>query len=111
MAKIDESTYEVTLHMHKTTIKHDLPIQIGFWVCLLAKMRMLEFYYDFLVKFFEKSKFKLSQMDTDSLYFAVGSESVEEILKTEMHSLYYRERHLWHLSEHCNSYMDEYVVT
>ena len=28
MAKIDENTFEVTLH--KSTIKHDLQIQIGF---------------------------------------------------------------------------------
>ena len=49
MSKINDSTYEVTLH--KSTIKHDLPIQIGFWVYSLAKMRMPEFCYDFLVKF------------------------------------------------------------
>ena len=51
MAKIGESTYEVTLH--KATIKNDLPIQIGFWVYYLVKMRILEFYFDFLVKFFD----------------------------------------------------------
>ena len=81
MAKIDETTFEVTVH--KATAKHDLPIQIGFWVYSLAKMRMLAFYYDFLVKFFKKSKFELSQMDTNSLYFVVSGESVEKTLKSE----------------------------
>ena len=64
MAKIDESNYEVTLH--KSTIKHNLPIQIVFCVYSLTKMRMLEFYYHFLINFFDLSKLDLSQMDTDS---------------------------------------------
>ena len=50
MIKIDDESYEVQLH--KATNKHNLPIQIGFWVYSLAKMRMLEFYFDFLVKLF-----------------------------------------------------------
>ena len=77
LTAINDELYEV--QTRKATINHDLPIQIGFWVYSLAKMRMLEFYYDFLVKFFEHSKFELSQMATDSLYFAVSGESVEEI--------------------------------
>ena len=58
MHKIDDSTYEFVLH--KPTVKHDLPIQIGFWVYQLAKLRMLQFYYDFLVKYFIKNKFELA---------------------------------------------------
>ena len=37
----------------------------------LAKMRMLDFYYNFLTKFFDQTKFELGHMDTDSMYFAV----------------------------------------
>ena len=109
MSKTDNSTYEVMLH--KSTIKQDLSIQIGFWVYFLVKMRMLEFYYDFLVTFFYKSKFELSQMDTDSLYFAVSSKSLGEIFKPEMCSAYYCERHLWLPMEHCDVCIDEYVKT
>ena len=76
----------------------------------LAKMRMVVFYYHTLVKFFEKSKFELSQMDTDSLYFAVGGKSVEEILKPEMRSAYYRERHLWFAYENCDGCINVYVA-
>ena len=109
MAKIDETTFEVTLH--KDTVKHDLPIEIGFWVYSLAKIRMLEFYYDFLVNFLDKSKFELSQMDMDSLYFAVSSKSLGEIFKPEMCSAYYCERHLWLPMEHCDVCIDEYITT
>ena len=109
MAKIDDSTYEVQLH--KATIKHDLPIQIGFWVYSLAKMRMLEFYFDFLVKFFDQTKFELSQMDTDSLYFAISEETLETILKPDMRSDFIQNRHLWLPSEHCDGCIADYVAT
>ena len=79
MSQINDDIYEVQLR--KATIKHDMPMQIGFWVYSLAKMRMLEFYYDFLIKFFDRTKFELSQMDTDSLYLAIAGETLETILK------------------------------
>ena len=66
MTQINDNLYEV--QMQKATINHDLPMQIGFWVYQLAKTRMLEFYYDYLLKFFDRSRFELAQMDTDSLY-------------------------------------------
>ena len=109
MAKIDDLWYEV--HLHKGTISHDLPIQIGFWVYCLAKMRMLEFYYDFLLKFFDRAKFELSQMDTDSLYFAIAGKKIEDILKPDMRSTYFRECHLWLPAERCDSCFNDYVTT
>jgi hypothetical protein len=74
-------------------------------------MRMLAFYYDFLIKFFDRSKFELSQMDTDSLYFAIAGDKIEDILKPDMRSTYFRECHLWLPSEHCDDCMEEYVTT
>ena len=48
----------------------DLPLQIGVAVYHLAKLRMLEFYYDFIDKYIDISDFELLEMDTDSNYFA-----------------------------------------
>ena len=109
MSKIDDSTYEFVLH--KSTVKHDLPIQIGFWVYSLTKLRMLQFYCDFLVKFFDSTKFKLAQMDTDSLYFGISGKALESILKPEMTKKYYEEPRLWLPSEHWDNCFDEYVST
>ena len=50
-------------------------------------------------------------MDMDSLYFAIGGATLETILKPEMHSKYYRERHLWLPSEHCDMCIEDYVTT
>jgi len=36
----------------------------------LAKLRILQFYHDFLDRFIDRGDFELMQMDTDSLYFA-----------------------------------------
>ena len=78
MHKITDTAYEIT--QHTKTITHVLPIQIGFFIYNLKKLQMLEFYYDFLIKFFGDNKFELSQMDMDSLYFAIFYKSMEDIL-------------------------------
>ena len=54
----------------------------------LANLRMLEFYYDFLDRYFDRHDFKLIQMDTDSnyVYIAIYAEQVEDIVHPELHS-------------------------
>ena len=42
---------------------------------------MLEFYYDFIDKYIDRKDFELIQMDTDSLYMALSSEKMDDILK------------------------------
>ena len=60
------------MDMKKKTIKFDLPLQIAFFVYQYAKQRMLEFYYDFMMKFVDRSDFEYLAMDTDSAYMAVS---------------------------------------
>jgi len=57
---------ETTLYKDKHI--QDLPLQVGIAVYQLAKMKILQFYYDFLDKFVSREDFQLIQMDTDSLY-------------------------------------------
>lgn len=54
--------------MTKKTIKHDLPIQLGFFVYQYAKMRMLAFYYDVVDRFVDRSDFCVLEMDTGNVY-------------------------------------------
>ena len=58
--------------------------QCGIAVYQLAKLRMLEFYYDFLDKYFSRQDFELCYMDADSLYLATSDDSLDEIAKPEM---------------------------
>ena len=50
--------------MKKSSIKHDLPVQLGYFVYQYAKMRMLAFYYDVVDHFVDRSNYCLLEMDT-----------------------------------------------
>ena len=47
----------------------------------LAKLRMLEFYYDFLDKYFSRQDFEL-------FYLAMSGDSLDEIVRPEMKQAY-----------------------
>ena len=52
-----EDTYEV--ESCKKTIELNLPIQVGYFVYQYAKLRMLQFYYDFLDKYLDRADFQM----------------------------------------------------
>ena len=56
LEELHEKTYEITFT--KREIKRDLPLQIGVAVYHLAKLRMLEFYYDFIDKYIDREDFQ-----------------------------------------------------
>ena len=78
----DYEFYEI--ESQKNKIKLDLPIQIGFFILQYAKLRMLEFYYDFLCKYVPRDKFQMLQMDTDSNYFSIAGETLQDVIKPEL---------------------------
>ena len=78
---ITEDTYEVA--SCKKTTNLNLPIQVGFFVYQYAKLRMLQFYYDFLDKYLDRSDFQMCEMDTDSGYIAISGESVKSKTRIE----------------------------
>ena len=72
--------YEVQMP-HKQVV-HDVPKQVGFFVLMYAKLRMLEFYYDCLDYYLNREDYELVQMDTDSIYFAVSYKLSNENLES-----------------------------
>ncbi|KAJ8021643.1 hypothetical protein HOLleu_38905 [Holothuria leucospilota] len=90
---IADDCYEVELA--KSTIKMDLPIQIGLFVYQYAKLRMLQFYYDYLCKFFDVNKWEYVEMDTDSAYISTAGNRLEDILKPDMTETFHNEKHFW----------------
>ena len=78
--------------LKKRQIKITRPYQCGISVYQLAKLRMLEFYYDFLDKFIDRRYFVLLQMDTGSFYFAMAANDLEEIIRPELRDLYAKEK-------------------
>ena len=62
--QIEENTFEV--QSCKKKIKLNLPMQVGLVVYQYAKLRMLQFYFDFMDKYLDCSDFKYCEMDTDT---------------------------------------------
>ena len=83
------------IEFRKKGIKIDRPFQVGIVVYQLAKLRMLQFYYDFLDKYIDRRDFELIQMDTDSMYFALSHDTLEAAVKPELLEEFEREKNQW----------------
>ena len=75
------------------------PYQCGIAVYQLAKLQMLEFYYDFLDKYFSRQDFELPYMDTDSFYLAMSGDSLDEVIRPEMKQAYETDKKNWLASD------------
>ena len=64
--------YEIREGKQKVSV--DRAYQFGIAVYQLAKLRMLEFYFDFLDKYVDRRDFEYCYIDTDSAYFAICGE-------------------------------------
>ena len=93
LENITEDTYQV--ESCKKSIKLNLPIQVGFFVYQYAKLRMLQFYYDFLNKYLERADFQMCEMDTDSAYIAIAGDSVESLIKPELRAQFEQDKCNW----------------
>jgi hypothetical protein len=91
--QLDEKTFE--LEMSKKTIRLDLPMKIGCFVYQYSKLRMLQFYYDFVNVFVDRRDFQYCAMDTDSAYIALSADNLEEVIKLDLCQLYDIERKNW----------------
>jgi len=76
------AAYEIMSRKPRVTIHR--PFQVGIAVYQLAKLRILEFYHDFLDHFIDRQDFELIQMDTDSLYFALSANKLDDVVKPEL---------------------------
>ena len=74
--------YEIQERKRKVEITR--PYQCGIAVYQLAKLRMLEFYYDFLDKYIDRQDFEYLYMDTDSAYFAISGECLRDVVRAEL---------------------------
>ena len=81
LESIAESVFQLTLS--KKSSKFDLPLQIAFMVYQYAKLRMLQFYYDFLDFYIERPLFQYCELDTDSAYLALARSTLDEFISPE----------------------------
>ena len=94
---ITDDLFEISCS--KTRVYCDQPIQIGFFVYGYAKLRMLQFYYDFLQKYLIRNCFELILTDTDSLYIAFARQQWMEMVKARYRQEFLRLRDQWLVPE------------
>ena len=62
----------------------------------LAKLRMLQFYYDSVLDhYIDRREYELIQMDTDSMYFALSYDTLEEAVKPELLNEFENNKKQW----------------
>lgn len=108
MDELDDDIFEIQLS--KQRIKLDTPIVIGFSILQLAKLRMLEFYYDLMCKFVHRKDFQYVTMDTDSAYFATSNE-FESIVIPEKKRQFYQEYDKWFVPPFCDRHKSDFIET
>ena len=86
---LDEVNGAYEIKEKKRSVNIRRPYQCGIAVYQLAKLRMLEFYYDFLDKYVDRKDFELIQMDTDSMYMALSDDCIDNVVKDEMKHEYF----------------------
>ena len=105
--KINDSLFQVELK--KAVQVHSLPIHLGFFVYGYAKLKMLQFQYNFMQKFLPYDSYELVEMDTDSSYFALSVENIEDAVKPELRREFYEHYHEWFPTESCNQHHQNFV--
>ena len=83
------------VELRKIKINIDRPFQVGIVVYQLAKLRMLQFYYEFLDFYLDRRDFELIQMDTDSMYFALSREKLEDAIRPGYETQFEEEKKRW----------------
>ena len=82
LTELPDGYYEV--EKTKKKINLDLPIHLSVFILNYAKLRMLEFYYDFLDYYLRCEDFEVLEMDTDSNYLGLTGENLEDLIKPEL---------------------------
>ena len=104
---VTDDAYEI--EMNKSVVKYTLPLHIGFFVYQYAKLRMLQFYYDFVDRYIERPLFQYCEMDTDSAYIALAGDTIDDLVTSEHREQYFRNRSQWLPAECCDDHEEEYV--
>ena len=81
LEELDGGLFEVV--KKKSRIVQDTPLQVAIGVYSYAKMKLLEFWL-FLDEHLDRNLWCLIECDTDSLYFALARDSLDECVRPEM---------------------------
>ena len=92
----------------KREVLWNLPLQIGFFVYQYAKLKMLQFHYDFLDRFISRADYQLCEMDTDSLYMALSADSLEKLVSPHDRKIFFEEYPKWFPTPACEKHLEDF---
>ena len=104
---VSPRVYEVT--SLKKKVINELPIPIGLFVYLNAKLTMLCFLYDFLLKFCQKEKLSLLECDTDSYYCALAEPDLDDCVKPKKRREYFTQKPNYLIVAVCENHKQNYI--
>ncbi|KAG3204484.1 hypothetical protein PC129_g22573 [Phytophthora cactorum] len=82
---LEELNGACEITMKKRRLNNKNPIHLSIAIYQLAKLRMLQFYYDCIDFYFAHSDFQYQEMDTDSAYIAFSCEKpFQDCIKPEL---------------------------
>ena len=88
LTELEDDIFETELFHSKITI--NTAVQIGNMILQYSKLRLLQFYYDWLDVNVDRRDFELTECDTDSLYMALSETSLDDVVKPELKSEYFQ---------------------
>jgi len=92
--ELNDGTVEMV--KSKRRIKLRNPIHLSIAIYQLAKLRMLQFYYDCIDFYFDRSDFEYQEMDTDSGYIAFSHEDpFPNLIKPDLLDHYKKHKYEW----------------
>ncbi|XP_057294626.1 uncharacterized protein LOC130623154 [Hydractinia symbiolongicarpus] len=104
---LEETGVAYEIRKGKKKVHIDRAYQCGIAVYQLAKLRMLEFYYDFIDKYVDRRDFEYIYMDTDSAYFAISGECLRDVGRTELLDEYDKDVKNWLVTDKYSSQTGE----
>ncbi|KAE9289648.1 hypothetical protein PR003_g25498 [Phytophthora rubi] len=92
--ELNDGTVEMTNCKRRIKLKN--PIHLSITIYQLAKLRMLQFYYDCVDFYFDRSDFQYQEMDTDSGYIAFSAENpFPDLIKPELRDHFKQHKYEW----------------
>jgi hypothetical protein len=94
--ELEDKIFEI--HKRYNSVTLNTPMLVGYFILQYAKLRILQFYYDFLYEYVDRKNFALTQMDTDSLYMGIAGNELLDCVKPNL-----REKFLRSTEAHCHA--------
>ncbi|GMF23198.1 unnamed protein product [Phytophthora lilii] len=93
---LEELNDACELTMMKRKLKNKNTIHLSIAIYQLAKLRMLQFYYDCIDVYFDRSDFQYQKMDTDSAYIAFSCDNpFQDCIKPELREHFVQHKYDW----------------